>query len=56
MPNISPTPAQIEADVRRALEEDVGPGDLTASLVPADRQATATILSLIHISEPTRPY
>lgn len=37
-------PAHVEADVRRALDEDVGPGDLTASLIPADRQATATII------------
>ncbi len=45
MPDI-PTPdlAQIEADVRRALEEDVGPGDLTASLIPATRRATATVI------------
>ncbi len=42
---LSQLPAvQVEADVRRALDEDVGPGDLTASLVPADRQATATII------------
>ena len=35
--------AQVQADVRRALEEDVGSGDLTASLVPADRRVTASI-------------
>jgi nicotinate-nucleotide pyrophosphorylase (carboxylating) len=35
---------QVAADVRRALEEDVGSGDLTASLVPATSRATATIL------------
>jgi nicotinate-nucleotide pyrophosphorylase (carboxylating) len=40
----TPSPDQIRADVRRALEEDVGSGDLTASLVPADRQVTATIV------------
>ncbi|WP_137893230.1 carboxylating nicotinate-nucleotide diphosphorylase [Ramlibacter sp. 2FC] len=38
------SPAQVEADVRRALEEDVGSGDLTASLVPAEQRATATII------------
>lgn len=38
------SPAQIQADVQRALDEDVGSGDLTASLVPAGRRATATIL------------
>ncbi len=40
----TPSAAQIEADVRRALDEDVGPGDLTASLVPAERRATATVI------------
>ncbi len=39
-----PSPEQIQADVRRALEEDVGSGDLTASLVPAERQVTGTII------------
>lgn len=35
----------IEADILRALEEDVGAGDITAQLVPAGQLATATILS-----------
>lgn len=35
---------QVERDVRRALEEDVGSGDLTAALVPARQTAHATIL------------
>lgn len=35
---------QVCADVRRALEEDVGTGDLTAALVPAAHMATATII------------
>jgi nicotinate-nucleotide pyrophosphorylase (carboxylating) len=35
---------QIQADVRRAIEEDVGSGDLTASLVPPQQRATATII------------
>lgn len=34
---------QVTADVRRALEEDVGAGDLTAALVPAGRAARARI-------------
>ena len=38
------SPTQIEADVRRALDEDVGKGDLTASLVPATQRAQATII------------
>jgi len=42
---LQPPPADaVAADVRRALEEDVGSGDLTAALVPAGRQAVATIV------------
>jgi nicotinate-nucleotide pyrophosphorylase (carboxylating) len=41
---VSIPPEQVHSDVRRALDEDVGPGDLTASLIAADRQATATII------------
>ena len=33
------------ADVQKALSEDVGSGDLTAALVPADRTAVAKILA-----------
>ncbi|MFN3581860.1 MAG: carboxylating nicotinate-nucleotide diphosphorylase [Pseudomonas sp.] len=32
-------------DVQRALAEDVGSGDITAALIPAHTQATATILT-----------
>lgn len=35
---------QVQRDVARALEEDVGSGDLTAALVPAERDAVATII------------
>jgi len=35
---------QVREDVERALREDVGTGDLTAALVPADLQAQATII------------
>ncbi len=38
-------PQDIDLTVRRALEEDVGAGDITASLVPADTTATATLVS-----------
>jgi len=31
--------------VRAALAEDVGPGDITADLIPADRQAHATVIA-----------
>ena len=37
--------ADIERTVRWALEEDVGSGDITAELIPADRVATATIIT-----------
>jgi nicotinate-nucleotide pyrophosphorylase (carboxylating) len=33
----------IDADVTRALAEDVGPGDATADLIPADKSATAVL-------------
>jgi nicotinate-nucleotide pyrophosphorylase (carboxylating) len=35
---------QARLDVQRALDEDVGTGDLTAALVPAEARATATII------------
>ena len=40
-----PLTAEIERNVRLALEEDIGSGDLTAQLVPADQIATATVIS-----------
>jgi len=39
--------AVIENDVARALAEDVGGGDLTAQLIPADRRAHATVISRV---------
>lgn len=47
MPNLrlSALTAEIEANVRRALLEDVGSGDITAQLIPAERLAKATIIS-----------
>lgn len=35
----------IQEEVRRALAEDMGTGDITAQLIPAERQAQATIIS-----------
>ena len=35
--------AEIEQDVRRALEEDVGSGDITAQLIPEDRIWKASV-------------
>jgi nicotinate-nucleotide pyrophosphorylase (carboxylating) len=37
--------AQIENDVRRALEEDLGSGDISAELIPADRVWKASVIS-----------
>ena len=37
--------AEIERNVAAALAEDVGSGDLTAQLVPADAQARATVIA-----------
>ncbi len=47
MPNLqlANLTAEIEANVRRALLEDVGSGDITAQLIPAERLAKATIIS-----------
>ena len=47
MPNITLDSLQssISEEVRRALAEDIGSGDITAALIPADRQAQATIIS-----------
>ncbi len=35
----------IEENVRQALAEDIGAGDLTASLIPAEKTATAVVIS-----------
>ncbi len=39
-----PLAAEISRNVAIALTEDVGPGDLTASLVPGERQVRATVI------------
>lgn len=45
-PNGSPAfQALVEQDVKHAMAEDVGSGDLTASLIPIDKQAQATIIT-----------
>jgi nicotinate-nucleotide pyrophosphorylase (carboxylating) len=38
-------PDDLSRTVARAIEEDVGTGDLTASLVPQERQARATVIT-----------
>ncbi|MDF0730196.1 carboxylating nicotinate-nucleotide diphosphorylase [Pseudomonas entomophila] len=47
MPNLrlADLTAEIESNVRRALREDIGSGDITAQLIPAERLAKATIIT-----------
>jgi len=40
-----PTAAMVREQVRQALAEDVGDGDLTAELVPADAESRATVVA-----------
>ncbi len=47
MPNLTLAElgAEIEANVRNALREDIGSGDITAQLIPAERLAHATVIT-----------
>ncbi|MDH4611164.1 carboxylating nicotinate-nucleotide diphosphorylase [Pseudomonas sp. BN102] len=47
MPNLllADLNAEIEANVRATLREDIGSGDITAQLIPEDRQARATVIT-----------
>lgn len=47
MPNLVLTElsAEIEANVRRSLREDIGSGDITAQLIPESRLAHATVIT-----------
>jgi len=38
-------PTDIASTVKRALEEDIGGGDITAALIPTDRNMTATLIT-----------
>jgi nicotinate-nucleotide pyrophosphorylase (carboxylating) len=40
-----PVPADLPQQVARALVEDIGSGDLTAALIPADRMGRATVIT-----------
>ncbi len=40
-----PDPALVRRDVAAALAEDIGSGDITAALIPADSLASATIIA-----------
>ena len=45
MPASVPVPGDLSQQVARALAEDVGPGDLTAALIPADRLGRAAVIT-----------
>ena len=45
MQNITRSQLTIEDDVRRALNEDIGDGDITAQLISADEVSTATVIT-----------
>ena len=47
MPNLTLAElgAEIEANARRALSEDIGSGDITAQLIPAERLAHARVIT-----------
>ena len=45
MSNSVTVPADLGQTVARALAEDVGSGDLTAALIPADREARACVIT-----------
>jgi nicotinate-nucleotide pyrophosphorylase (carboxylating) len=40
-----PVPADLPQQVDRALQEDIGAGDLTAALIPSDRIGRATVIT-----------
>lgn len=42
---VPPPPELVERDVRRALEEDIGSGDVTADLLPPGTPASATVVT-----------
>jgi len=49
-------PDDLDAQVANALAEDVGSGDLTAALVPADRTGRATVITREHAVLCGRPW
>jgi len=50
------SPASIEADVQQALQEDIGEGDITAQLIPADTEASARVIARESASIAGRPW
>jgi nicotinate-nucleotide pyrophosphorylase (carboxylating) len=51
-----PVPADLPQQVERALAEDIGSGDLTAALVPADRLSRAIVITRERAVICGRPY
>jgi nicotinate-nucleotide pyrophosphorylase (carboxylating) len=51
-----PVPGDLQAQVERALAEDLGAGDLTAALIPADRRGRARVLTREAAIVCGRPY
>jgi nicotinate-nucleotide pyrophosphorylase (carboxylating) len=49
-------PADLPQQVERALAEDIGTGDVTAGLIPADRQGLATVITRERAVVCGRPY
>ncbi len=47
---------EVREDVRRALQEDVGSGDITAELIPEQAMAEATVISREHAVICGRPW
>jgi len=45
LPRWAPVPPDLPQQVARALAEDVGGGDLTASLIPAERRGRAAVIT-----------
>jgi len=54
MPNL--TTEQVASDVSRALAEDIGSGDLTAQLLPADQTAKARVITRENAVVAGRPW
>src|SRR4051812_12497126 len=45
VPFVAPPAAIVHGDVERALAEDIGSGDVTADLLPADAHASARVIT-----------
>ena len=58
--SLSALPAELQADIKaavaRALAEDIGSGDITAQLIPADTNASAQVITREHAVVCGRPW